>query len=91
MNELIFSPGASPFTINAAGDQELTISGIGITNDSGIAQNFVFPTFAGVVLTNNATVGDMIFFTLKGGHGKKIQAVSRLFLIPRAPGMARSF
>src|SRR5205823_4512067 len=42
VNELIFSAGASPFTINAAVDQELTISGIGITNDSGITQNFVF-------------------------------------------------
>jgi hypothetical protein len=71
LNELIFSPGASPFTINAAVDQILTISGIGITNDSGVAQNFVFPTFEGVVLTNSATVGDMTFFTLKGGHGQK--------------------
>ena len=71
VNELIFSPGASPFNINADGDMVLTVSGIGITNDSGIAQNFVFPTFAGIVLTNNATAGDMTFFTLKGGHGQK--------------------
>ena len=71
VNEVIFNAGASPFTINAAGDQELTVSAVGIINDSGIAQNFVFPTYAGVVLTNNATVGDMIFFTLKGGHGQK--------------------
>ena len=71
VNELIFSPGASPFTINAAGDQELTVSGVGIINDSGIAQNFVFPTFAGIILTNNATVVGMTFFTLKGGHGQK--------------------
>jgi autotransporter-associated beta strand protein len=71
VNEVIFNAGASPFTINAAGDQELTVSGIGIINDSGIAQNFAFPNFAGIVLTNNAAVGDMTFFTLKGGHGKK--------------------
>src|SRR5438874_13790509 len=43
VNEVIFNAGASPFNINAAVDEELTISGIGITNDSGIAQNFVFP------------------------------------------------
>jgi autotransporter-associated beta strand protein len=71
LNELIFSPGASPFTINAAVGQILTISGIGITNNSGIPQNFVFPTFASINLINNATVGDMTFFTLKGGHGQK--------------------
>ena len=72
-------------------DQELTVSGIGVINNSGIAQTFVFPNFAGIVLTNNATVGDMTFFTLKGGHGKKTMAVSRLFLVMRAPGMARSY
>ena len=71
LNELIFSAGANPFTINAATDQDLTISGVGITNDSGVAQNFVFPTFAGINLINGATVGDMTFFTLKGGHGQK--------------------
>jgi len=71
VNQVIFNAGASPFNINVANDQELTVSGIGITNDSGVAQNFVCPTFAGVVLTNNATAGDMTFFTLKGGHGQK--------------------
>ena len=71
VNEVIFNAGANAFTINAAGDQELTISGAGIVNSSAIAQNFVFPTFTGIVLTNNATVGDMTFFTLKGGHGNK--------------------
>ena len=79
VNEVIFNAGASPFTINAAGDQELTVSGVGIINDSGIAQNFVFPTFAGIVLTNNATVGDMTFFTLKGGHGQKNSWRFRVF------------
>jgi len=71
VSEVIFNAGASPFTIYAAGDQELTTSGIGITNNSGIPQKFVFPNYAGIVLTNNATAGDMTFFTLKGGHGNK--------------------
>ena len=71
VNEVIFNAGASPFTINAAGAVGLTVSGIGITNNSGIPQNFVFPTFASINLINNATVGDMTFFTLKGGHGQK--------------------
>src|SRR4249920_2789793 len=34
VNEVIFNAGASPFTINAAGDQELTVSAVGIINDS---------------------------------------------------------
>ena len=71
VNEVIFNAGASPFNINAAGAVGLTVSGIGITNNSGIPQNFVFPTFATINLINNATVGDMTFFTLKGGHGQK--------------------
>ncbi len=71
VNELIFSPGASPFTINATDFLSLTISGIGITNNSGIAQNFVAKTSSGFSLTNNATAGDLTFFTLKGGHGNK--------------------
>jgi autotransporter-associated beta strand protein len=71
VNELIFNAGASPFNINIANDQELTISGIGIINNSGVAQNFVCSIFAGVVLTNNATVGEMTFFTVRGGHGNK--------------------
>ena len=68
---MTFSSGASPFNINAANDQELTISGIGVINNSGVAQNFVCPNYAGVVLTNNATVGEMTVFTLRGGHGNK--------------------
>jgi autotransporter-associated beta strand protein len=71
VNEVIFNTGASPFNINIANDQELTISGIGIINNSGVAQNFVCSIFAGVVLTNNATVGEMTFFTVRGGHGNK--------------------
>src|SRR5712691_11506899 len=41
VNELIFNPGASAFTITVTDDPDFTISGTGITNNSGIAQNFV--------------------------------------------------
>ena len=43
VNSIVFSPGASAFTITlpAGGTMVLTISGTGITNDSGITQNFV--------------------------------------------------
>src|SRR5437870_13534010 len=39
--EIIFGPGASGFTISAPGT--LNIFGAGITNNSGVAQNFVAP------------------------------------------------
>src|SRR5690242_9065196 len=40
-NEIIFNPGASPFTLMTVDSSHLTISGLGITNNSGITQNFV--------------------------------------------------
>ena len=48
----------------------LTISGTGITNNSGIDQNFVLTSdLSRLDLTNNATVGDKTVFTLTGGNG----------------------
>ena len=68
VNEVIFNPGASAFTITDS--WYLTISGIGIANNSGIAQNFVVTGPSRVIyLTNNATAGENTFFTLTGGNG----------------------
>jgi autotransporter-associated beta strand protein len=69
VSELIFSPGASPFSINVNDGYVLTNSGIGIVNNSGITQNFVVTTESNIYLSNNATAGDVTLFTLKGGHG----------------------
>src|SRR5205807_1881086 len=41
VNGIVFNPGASAFTIATSPGFQLTISGVGITNNSGIAQNFV--------------------------------------------------
>ncbi len=41
--EIIFNPGASAFTI--AVGRSLNIDGAGITNNSGVEQNFVVPGF----------------------------------------------
>ena len=68
VNEVIFNPGACAFTITDS--WYLTISGIGIANNSGIAQNFVVTGPSRVIyLTNNATAGENTFFTLTGGNG----------------------
>ena len=67
VNELIFNPGASAFTMTNDGD--FIISGTGIINNSGIAQNFVVTnSLINLVLTNSATAGDMTFFTVTNGY-----------------------
>jgi autotransporter-associated beta strand protein len=68
VNSIVFSPGASAFTITlpTGGSSGLTISGAGITNDSGITQNFV--TYAhDISFHNNASADDAIF-AINGGH-----------------------
>jgi autotransporter-associated beta strand protein len=69
VNELVFSPGASAFTINVSQEQTFTISGTGITNRSGLSQNLVIEKTSHLDLTNSATVGELTFFTLLGGTG----------------------
>ena len=63
VNELIFNPGAIAFTIT--NDRDFTISATGITNNSGIAQNFVVKSsLTSLSMTNSATAGDTTFFTV---------------------------
>jgi hypothetical protein len=78
INGIVFNAGASTFTITA--DQisgfgrQLTISGLGIMNNSGITQNFVggagtFGNYGKIVFTNSATAGTLTMFTNIGGEG----------------------
>ena len=70
---IIFSPGASSFTITASSGSTFTLSGVGITNNSGTAQNFVAapsrrPANAiRLFFKNSATAGSRTFFTMNGG------------------------
>lgn len=69
VNGIVFNAGASPFTITASATFALTISGVGITNNSGITQNFVTATDGnnGVInFTNSATAGSLTAFTNNG-------------------------
>jgi hypothetical protein len=70
VNGIVFNAGASAFTITASPAFTLTISGVGITNNSGIMQNFVVSTnFASIGLiafTNSATAGSLTAFTNNG-------------------------
>jgi autotransporter-associated beta strand protein len=77
VNDIVFNPGASAFTISAGPGtpdepQFLTISGAGVTNNSGIMQNFVpgpfDQAFGRIVFRNNATAGSMTVFTNLGAN-----------------------
>jgi autotransporter-associated beta strand protein len=76
VNSIVFDTGASPFTITvnsfSSFDYVLTISGVGIANNSGIAQNFVtkyvFDRPGVIHFTNRATAGDLTIFTNNGGR-----------------------
>ena len=82
VNSIIFSQGASAFTITpspANGAIVLTISGAGITNSSEITQNFVTygdeDSSSFIFFTNSATAGSGTLFTCNpgpplGGHGQ---------------------
>jgi autotransporter-associated beta strand protein len=71
----VFNSGASAFTIEVVPGEDfpvsLTISGAGVTNNSGLTQNFVVaPSFAepglesDITFTNSATAGELTVFTV---------------------------
>src|SRR6266481_6372710 len=69
VNGIVFNPGASAFTIasNPAGVPEITISGVGITNNSGIVQHFVVNRSAAqIMFLNSATAGSLTDFASFG-------------------------
>jgi autotransporter-associated beta strand protein len=75
VNGIVFSPGASAFTINSRpvepDFQFLTIGGAGIINNSGVTQDFVTAVSnlgysAAIVFRNNATAGNMTVFNYNG-------------------------
>jgi autotransporter-associated beta strand protein len=72
VNGIMFNPGASAFTITSGPGFQLTISGVGITNNSGITQNFVAAgdpstgTPGVIQFFNSDTAGSSTSFTLNG-------------------------
>jgi len=74
VNAITFTPAATnPYTITASAGLVLTLSGAGITNNSGTAQNFIAAPSAGganairLLFTNSATAGSATFFAMNGG------------------------
>ena len=70
VNGIVFNSSGSAFTITANPALTLTISGVGITNNSGMTQNFVAAdqasNFGTITFTNSATAGSLTTFTNNG-------------------------
>lgn len=65
LSSLVFDPGASAFTIAFTANLPLTgitLSGIGIVNNSGVLQTFVCD-LGTITFTQNATAGELIAYT----------------------------
>jgi autotransporter-associated beta strand protein len=74
VNGMVFNPGASAFTITARPAGLLTVSGIGITNLSGVIQNFGPAPAGRIVFTTNATAGSRTVFTNSANTAGEIGA-----------------
>ena len=67
VEKLVFNPGASSFTITCP--KKLTLSGTGITNNSGITQNFIANAqYVPILFTHSATAGSATVFTNDKGY-----------------------
>jgi hypothetical protein len=75
VNEITFNSGANAFTITATESffPILMLSGAGVTNNSGVVQNFVTSTGthdeAKIFFTNSATAGTSTNYSNSGGGG----------------------
>jgi hypothetical protein len=73
--EIVFNPGASAFTISVPGT--LNIDATGITNDSGLAQNFVAPGLgASIHFYNSATAGENTVLTQQGSPSVDVTQIA---------------
>jgi autotransporter-associated beta strand protein len=75
VNGILFNTGGSALTITASPMFTLTISGMGITNNSGTTQSFVSAVdtannLGTIAFTNSATAGSLTAFTVNGGDGE---------------------
>ncbi|MBA3961157.1 MAG: hypothetical protein H0X40_04545 [Chthoniobacterales bacterium] len=73
VSAMIFNPGASSYTIlpGPTEDRVFTLSGAGITNNSGVTQNITLPFMPGagtVLFTNSASAGNAVVVTNLGGY-----------------------
>jgi autotransporter-associated beta strand protein len=79
LDGVVFNAGASAFTIDTSA-QGLDILGVGITNNSGIRQNFIISAEGSaegfMFFFGHATAGTLTSFTTSGGSSGSVSAVS---------------
>jgi autotransporter-associated beta strand protein len=81
LDSIVFDSNADAFTITDSAGRILTISGAGVTNNSGVLQNFVnlgdLNKAAMLFFTNNATAGESVVYTnqppIRGAQSPLIQ------------------
>src|SRR5689334_906400 len=62
VNSIAFNSGAAAFTINNTLAAGLTLSGAGVTNNSGVLQNFINQGNGQLFFTNAASAGDSVTY-----------------------------
>jgi hypothetical protein len=90
---IVFNSGASAFTITTNPLLALTISGTGITNNSGITQNFASAVDGSgqtsfIQFTNSASAGSATVFTNVAGFGITGSSGATVFLNSSSAGGA---
>ena len=94
VNEIVFAAGAAAFTITASARAGLTFSGAGITNNSGVTQNFVTTAVQGIdslgVITFSGTssAGSGTVFTNHDGPSVVFQVGTTNFRDQSSAGSA---
>jgi autotransporter-associated beta strand protein len=95
VSEIVFGPDANGYAITPSlntPSTELTISGAGITNNSGRTQNFRAAAsgsrYSGIVFTNSATAGSDVVITLQGNTGNGSQEGYAFFMDAANAGSA---
>ena len=67
VNEMVFQPGASAYTFTTGGLNYAAITGTGITNNSGLIQNFIaLNSFGTIFIGGTASAGSGTIFTAAG-------------------------
>ena len=85
VNGIAFNPGASAFSVTASTRAELTFSGAGITNNSGVTQNFVTTVFEGhsspgaITFSGTSTAGSDTIFTNHAGPSAVFDVGATIF------------
>lgn len=65
LSGLVFDASASSYTINIGQSTIGFFAGTGITNNSGVVQNFVLPKYE--IFLDSGSAGDLCNFTISGG------------------------